>query len=175
MSVAWSAAAVIPQFALAKSPSWLASFSSAISRLLLCPWLLWGLAPEAALALKLPPTPLVGPAPQLTPEPPPDLAKLFHVDAVPEPAFTPMIRIGTPIGKPWPGSSAADVVMCTVSVAVFDAPWDKVSVPPDTLLTVVFAGMSGPVMASPARTVEGKFSPAARVAVVEVAVSDTPR
>src|SRR6516164_3658277 len=101
MSTAWSAASVAPQSALAKSPIWLASFSSAISRLPVGPWLAVGLPPEAAFSLKLPAPPLLGAVVQF-PEPIVDLAKLFHVDAVPEPPLTPITRIGTPIGMPWP-------------------------------------------------------------------------
>ena len=94
MSTAWSAGSEAGQSASAKSPIWLASFSSAISRLPgPGPWPTCGLAPEAAFSLKL------DVAVQF-PEPMPDLAKLLNVAAVPEPAFTPMMRIGTPMGAP---------------------------------------------------------------------------
>ena len=42
----------------------------------------------------------------------------MNVASVPEAVFTPMSRIGTPIGTPWPTASVLVVVMRTVSVPV---------------------------------------------------------
>src|SRR6202044_2879327 len=76
-------------------------------------------------------------------------------------------------GEPEPTASLLVVVMRTLSVPVEAAPWDRVSVPPETEDTVVPEAMFGPVMASPLATVEGKVPE--MVAVVEPPVSDTPR
>ena len=94
----------------------------------------------------------------------PDLAKLLNVDAVPEPAFTPMIRIGTPMGMPCPGSART----CDVhGVGSRTAAWDSVSPVVDDpgCDAVTCAADVGPVMAterpsrgSSRRTAEGPWS-----------------
>src|SRR3974390_1522789 len=71
-----------------------------------------------------------------------------------------MTRSGTLIGTPAPMARVPVVVIRATSLAVFDAGLDSWRVEPETELTTVPPGMSGPLMGSVAATVEGKDMPA---------------